>query len=73
MMIGGVVVGILLLIVSVVYFTHAANVLPHFFPGYDATMTAKHTKHGIAALILAVLAFIYAWFQAGPKKAASAE
>jgi len=69
-----VIIGILFILVGVEYFTHAANALPHFFLGYDATMTAKHTKHGIAAILLGLLCFVYAWFQSGPKKpAVSAE
>jgi predicted tellurium resistance membrane protein TerC len=56
-----------LLIVGVVYFTQAANHLPHFFPGYSETETKTHFKHGVAAIFLALGAVAFGWFKSGPK------
>jgi hypothetical protein len=33
----------------------------------DAEATHHHTKHGIAALVVALACFAFAWFQTGPK------
>ena len=64
----GVVLGIIFLITAYVYFSREAQNLPSFFPGHTAGLTTVHTKHGIAALLLAVASFVAAWFQSGPKK-----
>jgi NADH:ubiquinone oxidoreductase subunit 5 (subunit L)/multisubunit Na+/H+ antiporter MnhA subunit len=63
--------GVLLIVVAVIYFAEPAHSLPSFFPGHvSATSTeAKHhhTKHGIAALVVALACFAFSWFQTGPK------
>jgi hypothetical protein len=65
------VLGIVLLVVAVVYFATPEHSLPSFFPGHvsagDAEANSHHTKHGIAALVLALACFAFAWFQTGPK------
>jgi uncharacterized membrane protein HdeD (DUF308 family) len=68
-----VIVGVILIVVAIVYFAEPAKSLPSFFPGHQAGSTHHHTKHGIAALVVALAAFAFAWFQSGPKaRAASA-
>ena len=62
-----VVVGVLFLVVSVIYFIEPAKSLPNFFPGYDLTITKTHFKHGIGSLFLGFGAFIFAWFKSGKK------
>jgi uncharacterized membrane protein len=62
-----VVAGVLFLAVAAIYFTHPANSLPNFFPGYDKTLIRHHTTHAIGAFILGIGAFIFAWFQSGKK------
>lgn len=67
-----VVLGIVLIVVAVVYFVDSASALPSFFPGHQAGSTHHHTKHGIAALIVGLLCFVFAWFQTGPSRPADA-
>lgn len=66
-----VLVGILLVAVAVVYFVEPQHSLPSFFPGHssatDPEANHHHAKHGIAALIVAIACFAFAWFQTGPK------
>lgn len=62
-----IVVGILFLIIAGVYFVTPAHSLPTFFPGFDATITKAHYKHGIGALGLALACFAFAWFNTGKK------
>ncbi len=62
----GIVLGIIFLIISLVYTTHTAGMLPHIFPGYEADSIHKHAKHAIAAFVIALLSFVFAWFQSGP-------
>jgi NADH:ubiquinone oxidoreductase subunit 5 (subunit L)/multisubunit Na+/H+ antiporter MnhA subunit len=66
-----VILGVLLLVVAVVYFVAAAHSLPSFFPGHVSATSAEadhhHTKHGIAALIVGLACFAFAWFQTGPR------
>jgi hypothetical protein len=61
-----VLLGVLLLAVAVIYFVEPASSLPSFFPGHEAGSSHHHTKHGIAALVLALGCFVFAWFQSGP-------
>lgn len=67
MVILGVVLGLVFVVIGIVYATHDAGSLPSFFPGYEAGSTHMHAKHSIASFVLAVLSFIFAWFQSGPK------
>ena len=71
LIIPAVVLGILLIVVAIVYFVSPAHSLPSFFPGHvSATGTEPnhhHTKHGIAALVVALALFAFAWFQTGPR------
>jgi hypothetical protein len=63
-----VVLGIVLLAVAVLYWVDSADALPSFFPGHEAGSSHHHIKHGIAAAILAVGCFTFAWFQSGPSE-----
>ena len=71
LVIPAVVLGVVLIVVSVIYFAQAAHSLPSFFPGHVSATNAEanhhHTKHGIAALVVALACFAFAWFQTGPK------
>jgi len=66
-----VLVGVLLIVVAVIYFVQPEHSLPSFFPGHASATSAEanhhHTKHGIAALVVALACFALAWFQTGPK------
>jgi amino acid permease len=64
-----VLLGVIFIIIGAVYATHSADMLPHFFPGYTPGDSLRHTKHALAAFIVAIACFIVAWFQSGPKKA----
>lgn len=57
--------GLLFLAIAIVYFVEPASSLPSFFLGHEAGSSHHHTKHGIAALILALGCFVFAWFQTG--------
>jgi len=65
-----VLLGVLLLVVAALYFADPAHSLPSFFPGHvgahDAEAAHHHVKHGIAALVVALGCFVFAWFQTGP-------
>ena len=67
--IGAVVVGVLLLVVAVTYWVEPASSLPGLFPGHEAGSDHHHVKHGIAALVVALGLFAFAWFQTGPRSA----
>jgi hypothetical protein len=61
------IVGVVLIIIALVYFAQPAKSLPGFFPGHEAGSSHHHVKHGIAALLLGLGAFVLAWFQTGPR------
>ncbi|MEA2298709.1 MAG: hypothetical protein QOF77_1645 [Solirubrobacteraceae bacterium] len=63
--------GVVFLVIAGVYFVEPAKSLPSFFPGHDPAMTGHHTKHGIAAVVVALACFAFAWFQSGPKTASA--
>jgi NADH:ubiquinone oxidoreductase subunit 5 (subunit L)/multisubunit Na+/H+ antiporter MnhA subunit len=71
LLIPAVVLGVLLVVVAIVYFAEPAHSLPSFFPGHASAASSEanhhHTKHGIAALVVALACFAFAWFQTGPK------
>jgi Na+/H+ antiporter NhaD/arsenite permease-like protein len=71
LMLPAVILGILLIVVAVIYFVQPEHSLPSFFPGHSSAGSAEanhhHTKHGIAALVVALALFAFAWFQTGPK------
>lgn len=63
--------GVVLIIIAIVYFTQNAHQLPAFFPGHESGKNGSlhhHTKHAILALVLGILALIGAWITAGRKK-----
>jgi hypothetical protein len=66
LIIPAVVLGVVLLVVAVVYFADTASALPSFFPGHQSGSSHHHTKHGIAALVVGLGCFVFAWFQTGP-------
>ncbi len=65
-----VVLGCALIVVAAIYFAEPAGSLPwhvHFL-GYDKGSSHHHVKHGIAALLVGLACFAFAWFNTGPKK-----
>ena len=58
--------GLVLIALAVLYFADTAADLPSFLPGHEAGSTHHHVKHGIAALVVGLGAFAFAWFQTGP-------
>ena len=73
LVIPAVILGVVLIVVAVIYFVEPEHSLPSFFPGHTSATSAEadhhHTKHGIAALVVALGCFAFAWFQTGPKTA----
>jgi hypothetical protein len=55
-------VGILLAAVAVLYWAVPAGSLPSAFPGFEAGSARIHVKHGIAAAVVAIIAFAFAWW-----------
>jgi hypothetical protein len=63
-----VIVGTILIVVAIIYWVEPAESLPSFFPGHQAGSDHHHVKHGIAAFLVGVACFVYAWFKTGPKR-----
>jgi hypothetical protein len=61
--------GIILIAIAIVYWAEPAKSLPSFFPGHQAGSTHHHAKHGIAAFLVGLVCFVFAWFRSGPKRA----
>jgi hypothetical protein len=72
LIIPAVLLGLVFVAIAVVYFVEPAGSLPSFFPGHEAGSSHHHTKHGIAALVVAAACFVFAWFQSGPSSTAAA-
>jgi amino acid transporter len=66
-----VVVGLVLIVVAAVYFAEPARSLPSFFPGHQGGSNHHHVKHGIAAFVVGLACFVFAWFNTGPKRSAA--
>jgi hypothetical protein len=58
--------GIVFVALAVLYWAEPAKSLPGFIPGHEAGSNHHHVKHGIAALVVGLAAFAFAWFQTGP-------
>jgi len=61
-----VILGILFMALAVLYWVDSAGSLPSFIPGHQAGSGHHHIKHGIAAFIVGLGCFVFAWFQSGP-------
>jgi hypothetical protein len=57
-----IVLALLLLVVAVVYFVVPAGSLPTFFPGFEAGSPRVHIKHGIVAVVVALILLGAGWF-----------
>jgi hypothetical protein len=66
-----VLLGTVLIVIAIVYWASTASGLPSFFPGHQAGSTTHHFKHGIAAFLLGLACYVFAWFQTGPTRAAT--
>jgi len=59
---GAIVLGLVFAAIAVVYFVVPAGSLPGFFPGFQPGSAHMHMKHGLVALVVAVVLFGIAWF-----------
>jgi uncharacterized membrane protein YidH (DUF202 family) len=66
-----VLLGLALIVVAIVYWAEPAKSLPGFFPGHESGSNHHHVKHGIAAFLVGIACFVFAWFNTGPKRAAA--
>jgi branched-subunit amino acid ABC-type transport system permease component len=57
-----VVLGVIFLVIACVYWLVPAGSLPSYVPGYEAGVPRVHVKHGVAALVVAAVCFLVAWF-----------
>jgi hypothetical protein len=64
----GIVLGIIFFIIGYIYASRSAGSLPTYFPRYEVGQSLRHVKHSIAAFVVGVACFIFAWFQSGPKQ-----
>jgi hypothetical protein len=62
---GLVVLGVALIVVGILYLTRTAAELSSFFPGHQAGSSHHHSKHGVLALILGLLALVGDWMSDG--------
>jgi hypothetical protein len=65
------VVGILLIALAIYYWVEPAKSLASFMPGHEAGSNHHHAKHGVAAFVLGIACFVFAWFRSGPRRTAS--
>jgi divalent metal cation (Fe/Co/Zn/Cd) transporter len=70
--IAAVVVGAILIVIAIVYWAEPAKSLPSFFPGHQSGSDHHHVKHGIAAFLVGIACFVFAWFRSGPKRTSPA-
>ena len=68
LIIPAIVLGVIFWVIAIVYWTQDAGSLPSFFPGHSAGSTHIHFKHGLAAAIVGLGCFVFAWFQTGGER-----
>jgi hypothetical protein len=54
--------GLIFAAIAIVYWVVPAGQLPSFVPGFQAGSSLIHVKHGIAAAVVAVVLFGFAWY-----------
>jgi hypothetical protein len=54
--------GVILIVVAVVYFSLPADSLPSFFPGHEAGVTRMHYKHGMLSAVAGVILLAAGWW-----------
>jgi hypothetical protein len=65
------ILGVVFLGLTAMYWLTPAGSLPSFLPGYDTTNAAiHHHKHAVGAFVVALVLFAFAWFQSKPAKTA---
>jgi hypothetical protein len=57
-----IILGLAFAAIAVIYWVLPAGSLPGFFPGFQAGSTHIHVKHGIAAAVICVILFAFAWY-----------
>jgi 1,4-dihydroxy-2-naphthoate octaprenyltransferase len=57
--------GVVLVVIAAIYWAEPAKSLPSFFPGHQAGSNHHHVKHGIAAFLVGLACFVFAWFNTG--------
>jgi hypothetical protein len=55
--------GLVFVVLAVVYWLTPAGSLPAFLPGFEAGSDQIHLKHGLGALIVAIILFVFAALQ----------
>lgn len=62
------VLGVILIVIGIVYIAFNEHDIPSFFPGHVShPSNHHHVKHGIAAILLGLACFAFAWFRSGPR------
>jgi hypothetical protein len=54
------VLGVLAIVAGIIYFAEPARSLPAFFPGHLAGVAGRHTKRGLAGIVLGVVLLVAA-------------
>lgn len=68
-----IILGVFFIIIAIIYWVEPAKSLPFpDFLGHQSGDDTHHYKHGIASFLVGIACFVFAWFQAGPKKTAAA-
>jgi hypothetical protein len=60
--------GVVLIAIAIVYWALPAKSLPGLFPGHQSGSNHHHVKHGIAAFLVGLACFVFAWFKTGPTR-----
>ena len=65
----GIVAGVAFIGIAIMYWTVPPKSLPlPNFLGHESGVSAVHVKHGVAAFLVGLACFAFAWFQSGPKR-----
>jgi hypothetical protein len=57
-----IILGLAFAAIAVIYWVLPAGSLPGFFPGFQAGSSHIHVKHGIAAAVVSLVLFAFAWY-----------
>ena len=64
---GLIALGMIFVALGAIYLARTAGQLPALLPGHQAGSGHHHTKHALAAFVLAILSWAGAWFTTGKR------
>ena len=61
------ILGLAFVVLAFIYWFTPASSLPSYLPGYSATLSSPHIKHGVASFVVGLVLLAFTWFGTAKK------